>query len=1047
MRPVSAGSSGGPTQSESEGVVAYVPLGIRTEYSFLDGMCRLEPLVERARALRYGTIGIADVHSAYAFVPFALAARAAGVRPIFGVTVRLQADVVEQMTWGQAPVFLKLFARDERGYRNLLSLLSRAHLESGEGEPGVGFQDLQRFAVGVLALDGGMRGPVAQSIARGDREGAERVASHLRAIFGPEAFGIEVQRQGSPDEARVEPFVVHLARKLNVPLVATSDVRYLEPADAEAHQVLRCIAQGTSLSGAARHGFAGEPHLLRSEPEMRHLFRDLPEALTNTYLIAERCQLELDLDAPIPLQVPTRSGRAPFDELQRESERGARRRYGVHDYEELPAVVRDRLAHELTVIGELELASCFLIAQGVVRYAKEEGISVGPGRGAAAGSLVCYALGITQIDPLAHGLLFERFLSRSSGRWPEFEFDVEHRHRDTLVQRVVHELRPERVAMVPSLTTLSTRSVIREVAEALGFTADETDAVARSLHADGSADLWQALDRSRELKRNYQNDVRVRRLFDIARRLEGLPRNPTLHAGGLLVAPTAITDVAALQRTRSGEVVAQISSESAAAVGLLRLEFVASRALTVLRGAASRVAERQGVALALETLPLEDEPTFRLLGQGDTQGVVHFEGPSVQALLRALEPRRFADLVAVLCLSRPGARAAGLLNRYLACRRDDRDEDIVDERLRPVLGPTHGLVLYQEQVMELAREAAGYDLDLAESLRQALQRRRVGDLARHRARFLRGAVERGLDVERAEALFAALLRFANFDFDKAHGVGQALLGWTCAWVRAHHPLEFAAALLEESIGQGQRLRESVADVLEHRIPILPVDVNRSQQGFAVEDEALRMGLAMVKRLGDADAERVLEERRRGGVFVSLRDFALRLYDLPRPTFESLAKAGAFEGLGANRAQALHFVEESLDAVGREARGEERVEQLAFEFAETARRGPDGLLPLSELSPAEIEQLESEALEIDLREIARAPGRERDRSVLELPFALAPEPVPSRLRSGTHASTRRNRASATGGRRKLVSGSPRVPHAERPGGSPSKWGVARAPEGL
>ena len=1025
--------------------MAWVPFGVRTEYSFLDGMCRVEPLVERARALRFGAIGIADLHSTFAFVPFAVAARAAGVRPIFGVTVRLQADVEGQSTWGPDPVFLKLFARDAAGVRNLLGLVSRAHLESGDEGPGVGFQDLERFASGVLSFDGGMSGPVAQSIARGDRDGAERVAARLREIFGADGFCMELQRHGASDEALVEPFVIQLARRLNVPLVATSDVRYLEPADADAHDVLRCIARGTTLPQATRRRFGGEPWLLRSEPEMRHLFRDLPEALENTCMVAERCAPDIELASLRPLQLPTRSGRSPLDELRREAERGARRAYGILEYEPLPAAVQDRLAHELAVIEELELASCFLVAQGVVRYATEEGISVGPGRGAAAGSLVSYALGITRIDPLAHGLLFERFVARSSGQWPEFEFDVEHRRRDELVQRVVRELGSERVAMAANLTSMSTRSVLREVAAALGFAPEETEGLSRSLHADGTTDLWQALDRSRDLKRAYQQDVRVRRLLDVARRLEGLPRNPTLHAGGLLVAPGPVTDVAALQRTRSGEVVAQVPAGAAGALGMLRLELVASRALTVLRSATAQVARRQGVALVLEKLPLEDEATFRLLAGGDTHGVVHFEGPSVQALLRALEPERFADLVAVLCLSRPGARAAGLLNRYLACRRDGTDEEISHDNLRPILEPTHGLVLYQEQVMEVAAAIGGYDLDTAESLRQALQRRKVGDLARHRARFLRGAVEHGLDLEHAETIFAALLRFGNFDFDKAHGVGQALLGWACAYVRAHHPMEFAAATLEESGGVGQRLRESLADVFLQHIEILPVDVNRSETGFVSESAGLRMGLGLVKRLGESGAELVVRERERGGRFASLRDFCLRLHDLPRPALEGLAKAGAFTGLGANRAQSLHFLETSMDALEREARGEAVAEQLMLEFAANElRTGPDGLAELPEFDKETLVALEAEALEVDLREIARAPRR-AESPVLRLPFAYEAEEMPER--SGTHASTRRKPAPGQAARRRTVSGSPPAPNAERPAGSLSNSKVARARDGL
>lgn len=966
---VDAGSGGAPTHSECGGRnVNYVPLGVRTEYSFLDGMCRIEPLVERARALRFSAVGIADLHSSYAFVPFYAAAQAAGLKPILGATVRVHADVAAQQAWGPQPAVLKLLARDAGGYRNLLRLLSRAHLECGGAEPSVGFQDLERFAAGLLALDGGLAGPVAQCLLQKETASAADLAAQLRGIFGADGFCMELQRQASPDDARTEPERVRLARQLNVPVVATADVRYLEPGEAEAHAVLECIRDGRTLVRPLAGNFSDAPHLLRSDLEMRQLFRDLPEALDNTCLVGERCQVELELGTPRAPQAPSESGRAPHDELLRVCERGALQRYGVRRYDELSAAVRDRLAHELAVIEELELASCFLIARDVMRYAREEGIFVGPGRGAAAGSLVCYAAGITALDPLVHGLLFERFVSRNAGRLPEFDFDVENASRDTLVQRVQRELGPERVAHAASINTLSTRSVVREVAHALGFENDEIDAIGRSLHADGVADLWQALDRSPALRRSYQADPRVRRLLDVARRLEGLPRIPALQAGGLLVAAGSITDQVALQRSRTGEVIAQVTHESAQALGLLRLDLAASRALGVIQTTLRLLGNRKAAGLAVETLPLDDEPTFRMLAAGDTSGVTHLDGPNVQEVLRQVEPGCFADLVAVLCLVRPGARTAGLLERFVARRHGEAEGTHVEGTLQAVLESTGGLLLYQEQLVDIAVEIAGYGRDDAEGLRGALQRRRIGDLARHRARFVRGAVERGVALEVAEEVFGTMLRFANFDFDKAHGTGTSLLAYASAYLRAHYPAEYAAAAASECGGQHAREVEVLVDVLAHGLEVLPVDVNRSAEGYGVERGAVRLGLAQVKRLESVEAQAILSERGARGRFAALGDFCERLSDLSPAALQDLARAGALDGLGLGRAQVLGLLQGSLELERRDVRAAAVTQQLELDFGSDPEPRRRAVIPeVEELTGRERAQLEREtlALGVDL----------------------------------------------------------------------------------
>jgi DNA polymerase-3 subunit alpha len=484
-----------------------------------------------------------------------------------------------------------------------------------------------------------------------------------------------------------------------------------------------------------------------------------------------------------------------------------------------------------------------------------------------------------------------------------------------------------------------------------------------------------------------------------------------------LVSPKSIADHAALQRTRSGEIIAQLTADGATALGMLRLEFVSSRALTVLGETVRVVHERRGIELALETLPLEDEPTFRLLEAGDTHGVPQFEGPNVQALSRSLRPERFQDLIAILCLARPSARANGLMQRYLNLRRDGRVADLPDARLRPILEPTLGLLLYQEQVMESATALANFDLEEAEALRRALQHRRVGELARHRARFLRGAVELGVELERAEEFFGTLLRFANFDFDKSHGVGAALMGYACAFVRAHYPLEFAASQLRESTGQGQRLRDSLADVLEHGIEVLPVDVNRSQVSFEIEGDAVRMGLECVRRLTEEDAESIVAARRAGGEFESLADFCRRLGELPQASLENLAKAGAFASLGLARSQALHLVGSMPVGLTRQAEQGSAAGQLEFDFVAALPECETMAAPAIEEFDAEtLVALESEALEASLHAARTSRTETASQPVLRFP-------VQEGLRDATRSED----------------GDPPELNAERQAGSPLGWG--------
>ncbi|UCE02773.1 MAG: DNA polymerase III subunit alpha [Candidatus Latescibacterota bacterium] len=912
--------------------MSYVPLGVRSEYSFLDGLCRVEGLVERARALHLDAIGIADLHSTYGLVKFYVAARAAGIRPILGVRVRLLPRTSIDPAWGPFRPELVLLATDAVGYHNLLQVVSQAHLESGSDGAGVTLEDLARLHTGLLALDGGINGPLSRTLLQSGPAEAEQLAGKLREIFGSESFFLQLQRHGTPEESVAEPFMLRLGRALNIPMLAANETRFLDADDAPVYEVLRRIARGRTPSDSEDQPVRTHQHL-RSDVEMQHLFRDLPEALANTRLVAERCELELALGVHRVPRFPSDSGRDAMEELRLLSERGACRRYSTTRYQDVPATARARIAHELDVIEEKGLASCFLIVQDVVRYAKEEGsIPVGPGRGNVAGSLVAYVTGVTEIDPLEHGLLFERFLSRTRAALPELDLDVGHRVRDQLMEYVRARLGRVRVAQLSTITRFAGRSAVRAVGRALGIEDATIDSITTWIRSNTAEPIRDALDRSPKLRAAYQSNPQVRTLLEVSSRLEGLPQHPTPWAGGLLLAPDSLHAHVALERGSNGEVVAQATHADAEVLGLMQIHLSGLRYLSVQAETLELVRRHHGKALEPHALALDDEQTFRMLAHGNTNCVFQLEGPGMQALLRELQPSRFDDLVAALSLNRPAPRGSGIVERYVARRRGSETVTWLHEALRPVLEETYGVLLHQEQLMEIAADVAGYDLNEAESLRDVILRQSWTELTPHRSRFLSQALERGLELDAAERIFDLLVAVGGRGASKAHDTAYALLTYVSAFLATHHPLEYIVALLNNSIGQSERTAAILEEAIERQLSILDVDINRSDWRYGIEPRGIRIGLAHIRGLGEAHAESIVEERKRNAEFVSLEEFCSRLPGLPKRVIAGLQRAGAFETLGVDRGDPA--VSRKLDRRAQPGPASRESVQLELGFCET-----------------------------------------------------------------------------------------------------------------
>ena len=768
--------------------MTYVPLGIRTEYSFGDGACRVEALVEQARAWGLEAAGIADLNGTFGWVPFFVAARAAGIHPILGVTLHLETED----EGGYGPAEIQLLARNCDGVRNILQLVSRAHLENPTGEPRVHEQDLEEFAAGVLALDGGRRGPVVQALRAGRTNTAERITMRLRTWFGVDGFYAQLDRRRAGTQDVLDEAHLHLARRLNISLVAAPIVRGSDAAEAEAALFLR-RTHGDAT--AAIH----EAEPLLHERDLRRLYRDVPEAVANTCVVAALCRGDLALENRRPPLVATSSGNPPQVELREACERGARERYGVGSILDLPAAVRDRLAHELTVIEARELASCFLIVRDVVRHAKEEGIFVGPGRGSAAGSLVCYLIGITSVDPLQHGLSFQRFIGRSPAV-PEFVLEVEREGAANLGTWLEQRVGAASIAGVASIPVLGHPAAMRGLAQLEGLPVEAIE---------GGPE--------RALRAGIR-PPQFLELHEKARRLEALALAPHIQPGSYFITPEPVTSCLAVARVGEG-IVAQITLDAARALGLMHVAILPSRDLSVVHACCRALAIDDGPAMSDGD---SNVAALQALSRGDAVTVPGFESGAMLHLLEQLEPQDFEDLVAVCALELAGRRNPALVSQYTAAVAGyvpmDADADVAT-----ILVETRGVLLYPEQVLAIAMAVAGMSPAEAESLRHALHHRNIGDLARGRAQFIRGGVEHGRSVAEAERLFAPLLRFDLHEFDKADACARVQFGLEAAALRAQHPKQYAKALLSQNVERTRRMREIILDAVCHGVLLVEVD--------------------------------------------------------------------------------------------------------------------------------------------------------------------------------------------------------------------------------
>lgn len=934
----------------------FVHLHTHSEYSLLDAMCRTEQLVQKCVEQKMPALALTDHGNLCGAIEFYKHAIEHGIKPIIGceLYVAPKSRHTKSKEDGAKYFHLTVLARNETGYRNLVKLTSLGYLEGFYYKPRVDKELLQRYSQGLIILSGCRSSEICRLLGQNKFESALAVAQELRAIVGPENFYMELQNHGLPeDEARNEQ-LVEIARRLNAPIVATNDVHYLSREDREAHEVLLNIQGEKTLADEDRRSYEGEEYYFKSYDELAPLFERWPEALENTVRIAEQCDLKLDFSkAHLPTFALPSGYQDANEYLRALAYEGAQARFG-----RLSSEIKDRLEYELSVIAQMGYSGYFLIVWDFVRFAKSQNIPVGPGRGSAAGSLVCYCLGITDVDPLKYGLIFERFLNPSRVSLPDIDIDFCMRRRDEVIRYVEEKYGRERVAQIATFDKMKARSVVRDVARVLGFSYGDADKIAKLIPVGATLDA--ALEGVSELRRRYETDPQVRKLIDVARKLEGLARNAATHAAGVVITPGDVTDFAPLLRLSDGSVRTQYNMKDLEAIGLLKIDFLGLRNLTAIDDTLKAIKKLTGEELELQKIPLDDPDVYAMLQQGRTTGVFQLEGSGITALLTKLKPTEFRDLIAILALYRPGPLESGMANDYIERKHGHQPVTYPHPDLEEVLKETYGLPIYQDQLLLMARRLAGFTLAEADILRVAVGKKKKDVMEKMRTRFVEGCVQNGIDRAKAEELFADIEKFARYGFVKAHSTAYALISYWTAYLKAKYPVPYMAALLTSVAGNTEKIAEYIQECRELGITVLPPDINESDADFTpLPNNHIRFGLGAIKNVGSTTVQAILAARQRGGPFQNFADFCRRVASdaLNREVLESLIKCGAFDRFGTRKGL-LSQVEAGL-ALAAHAHQERKSGQKSF-FDPTAPllKSPDGH---DEFAPAELLRFEKELL--------------------------------------------------------------------------------------
>jgi DNA polymerase-3 subunit alpha len=904
----------------------FVHLRVHTEYSLVDGLVRVKPLVKAAAAGGMPAVAVTDQNNLFALVQFYKAAQGAGVKPIVGADVWLEnpADPAQ-------PYRLVLLCKDKAGYLNLSRLVSRSYTEGQQhGRPMLHRSWLTGNVDGLIVLSGSREGDVGRALLAGHRDQAAELLTGWLRLFGDNYY-LELTRTGRPGEEDYLHEAVGLAAMMGVPVVATNDVRFLKPDEFEAHEARVCIHDGRVLDDPRRPRRYTEQQYLRSPEEMAELFADIPEAIENTVEIARRCNVELTLGKYFLPDFPVPDGLTMDEFFRREAQEGLERRLAklfdpaAPDFGEKRKPYDERLEIELNVIIQMGFPGYFLIVADFIQWAKRNGIPVGPGRGSGAGSLVAYALMITDLDPLPYDLLFERFLNPERVSMPDFDVDFCMEGRDRVIDYVADHYGREKVSQIITYGTMAAKAVVRDVGRVMGHPYGFVDQIAKLIPFELGITLEEALKKEEQLRERYEKEDDVHALIDMALQLEGITRNAGKHAGGVVIAPSQLTDFAPLYCEAGGHnVVTQFDKNDVESVGLVKFDFLGLRTLTIIDWALQNIAQATGKTIDISAIPLNDKPSYDLLKACQTTAVFQLESRGMKDLIRRLQPDCFEDIIALVALFRPGPLESGMVDDFINRKHGRAAVEYPFPELEAILAPTYGVIVYQEQVMQISQVVGGYTLGGADLLRRAMGKKKPEEMAKQRSTFLEGAGKLCFDLDKAGALFDLMEKFAGYGFNKSHSAAYALVSYQTMWLKAHYPAAFMAAVLSADMDNTDKVVTLIEECRAMDLEVVPPSVNTSAHKFTVREGTVVYGLGAIKGVGEQAVQGIVEERLAKGPFRDLFDFCRRI-DLKkanRRVLEALIRAGALDGLGANRATLMAALPQALKLAEQDSKNSE-----------------------------------------------------------------------------------------------------------------------------
>ena len=918
--------------------MAFTHLHVHTEYSLLDGSSKISELLPRAKELGMDSLAITDHGVMYGVIDFYKKAKEVGVKPILGCEIYVAPGSRfdrEQSRGDDRYYHLVLLAENNQGYKNLMKIVTRGFTEGYYYKPRVDYEILERYHEGIIALSACLAGEIPNKILKEDYEGARAAARRMNELFGQGNFFLELQDHGLRQQTQVNSVIMRMSKELDIPLVVTNDVHYIKEEDAVPHDILLCIQTGKLVTDQDRMRYEGGQFFLKSEEEMQKVFPYAKEALENTHKIAERCNVEIVFGEQKVPKFDVPEGYDAFSYLKELCEKGLVKRYGDPPPEDL----KERLAYELDTIKNMGYVDYFLIVWDFIRFAKSQDIAVGPGRGSAAGSIVAYCLEITNIDPIRYQLIFERFLNPERVSMPDIDIDFCYERRQEVIDYVYEKYGKDKVVQIITFGTMAARMAVRDVGRVMNIPYAQVDKVAKMIPMELGITIEKALKHNPELRQAYEADEVTKNLIDMSMRLEGLPRHTSIHAAGVVIGSEPLDEFVPLSRGADNVITTQFTMTTIEELGLLKMDFLGLRTLTVIQDAVRMVEKKTGQPLDINAIDYDDPEVYEMIGQAKTDGVFQLESAGMKSFMRELKPGNLEDIIAGISLYRPGPM--DFIPKYIKGKNNKDSIRYSCPELEEILEPTYGCIVYQEQVMQIVMKLAGYTLGRSDLVRRAMSKKKADVMAKERANFVygneeegvEGCIRRGIPEDVANHVFDEMIDFAKYAFNISHAAAYAVVAYQTAWLRCHYPLEFMAALLTSVITNPKKITEYINTCRSMGIGILQPDINEGESGFSVSGNAIRYGLSAIKSLGKNVIDVMIEEREAHGKYRNLKDFMERLTskEINKRTIENLIKAGALDSLGATRRQMMMVYAYVLDEVTREKKENITGQMSLFDF--------------------------------------------------------------------------------------------------------------------